>query len=377
SLLFFLPIEPHEDYYNHINWAKGYYDQNLYPYRDFYTNEYPVLSVWGWILMYKLSPVSTYEITSIFMLLPYWILAFGGGIALYKILIQEGITEKSSILIVALYFFTPYNMVDTLANHGSLGTSATVILAIYFLRENKHTTSAFFAAVGISLKIYPIFVVPFLVVSINNKRERINYFLSGTIWTFIIHLRVIFILDSYFEVLTSKIERNSGITYSSYIYLIETFSGITGLSIFIWLFTLLFTIYYLLHQPKANLLEKFTIIMMVNNLFQTGRGSFGHINTVIPFLAIYYLIENKSKFRRIGFLAYIILGTLFHAKRIIPGYETFSTSSLYYFNGIFSFVMIVFTTVIFYLYLKWLHECGKLTPMTSFPLLLHKDRSRN
>ena len=69
ALLFFLPIEPAEDYFNHINWGIGYYDDNLYPYRDFNANEYPALSVWGWMLAYRISPNNTYEILSIIMIL--------------------------------------------------------------------------------------------------------------------------------------------------------------------------------------------------------------------------------------------------------------------------------------------------------------------
>ncbi|MHA2055963.1 MAG: hypothetical protein ACW99F_20530 [Candidatus Hodarchaeales archaeon] len=67
--LFLLPIDPNIDYYNHINWGIGF-ENGLYPYSDFNSNEYPVLSVFGWIAAYNLSPEKTYIWLSVIRTFP-------------------------------------------------------------------------------------------------------------------------------------------------------------------------------------------------------------------------------------------------------------------------------------------------------------------
>ena len=83
AFVLLLPIDPFIDYYNHIGWGIEY-NKGLYPYRDFTSNEYPVLSVWGWIIAYNLSPTKSYYYLSVAMNLPYWILAALGGIYILK-----------------------------------------------------------------------------------------------------------------------------------------------------------------------------------------------------------------------------------------------------------------------------------------------------
>ncbi|MCE7734015.1 MAG: DUF2029 domain-containing protein [Candidatus Heimdallarchaeota archaeon] len=350
ALLFFLPIEPAEDYFNHINWGIGYYEDNLYPYRDFNANEYPALSVWGWMLAYRISPNNTYEILSIIMNFPYWILAIFGGLCFYLILIEEGVSERNSVLLIVLYFFNPNNPIDTLTNHGSLGTAATFIIGLYLLRKQKMFYSAMFISAGFALKLYPIFAAPLLVWSLKSWSKRIQYSLYGLFWIIVIHIPILSDLDSYYEVLFERTTRRAGVTYSKAFENLGLLFGISSVSTYLWMLAIALTTLIMIANNKLNVLEKFSIVLMVNNLLEP-RGGIGHINTVIPFMAIYFLIDNKSKFERNYFYIYLFTGAAFLYKRLIPGYQDYGVAI-----GIWTAILTMMTTLFFYLYLRGLHR---------------------
>ncbi|MHA2031781.1 MAG: glycosyltransferase 87 family protein [Candidatus Kariarchaeaceae archaeon] len=285
--LFLLPIDPNIDYYNHINWGIGF-ENGLYPYSDFNSNEYPVLSVFGWIAAYNLSPEKTYIWLSVIMNFPYWILAFFGGITFYYLLIDYGIEDKKALYLVTFFFFLPHNHIDTLNNHGSLGTMSTIVISVFLWHRNKYFWSAGFIAAGFSIKLYPIFIVPFLIISIYHLRGRIKYSLYLLFWILFFHIPVLLIPYEYYEVLSSRTQSRGGLSYSVLLDVIFSPIGFKSFPTLIWLLALVVTTLILILEPDLLPLEKFTIILMVNNLLEP-RGGVGHITTVLPFFAMYFL----------------------------------------------------------------------------------------
>ncbi len=313
--LYLLPIDPYIDYYNHINWGIGY-DNGLYPYRDFASNEYPVLSVYGWIAAYMLSPVKSYLWLSIFMNFPYWILSVFGGITFYYLLVDYGIKDKKAVYLVSFFFFLPLNFIDTLNNHGSLGTLSTIIIAVYLWHKKKYFWSAGFIAAGFSIKLYPIFIAPFLVMSIMKLGGKIKYSLYLMLWILFYHIPVLHILIDYFDVLFWRTQERGGLSYSVVLDVIFSPIGFDSFPTLFWLLALVVTTIILILEKDLLPLEKFTIILMVNNLLEP-RGGIGHITTVLPFFAVYYLVESKHKKEKIGFWVYIVLSTIWGFDRLL------------------------------------------------------------
>ncbi|MHA2232170.1 MAG: hypothetical protein ACXAB4_06750, partial [Candidatus Hodarchaeales archaeon] len=274
AFLYSLPIDPFIDYYNHICWGKKF-EQGLFPYRDYSCNEYPVLSVWGWIAAYKFSPVRNYYWLSVSMNLPYWILGALGAVCLYRLLYQYGVEDKKAFGLGFLFLFLPLNMVDTLNNHGGLGTTSTVILAIFLWHQRRYFLSASFVAAGFSIKLYPIYVVPFLIWSLPRYKQRLKYFLYLIIWLFLFHLPVIFILPAYFDVLFWRTSTWGGISYGVLFGMVGEFLGFDQLATVVWLGGLAICTLFLMLEKSLNHFEKFAILVMTNNLLEF-QGGIGH-----------------------------------------------------------------------------------------------------
>ncbi|MFX0209842.1 MAG: hypothetical protein ACFFDT_27920, partial [Candidatus Hodarchaeota archaeon] len=211
AFILLLPIDPFIDYENHISWGIAF-EKGLYPYRDFTRNEYPVLSVWGWIVAYTLCPIKSYYWLSVAMNLPYWILAAIGGMCFYRLLNDYGVEDRSAFILSCFFLFFPANLVDTLNNHGSVGTAATVIIAIYLWHQEKYKLSAAFVAAGFSIKLYPLFVAPFLIWSLQNNQQKLKYLIWLGCWITIFHLPVILILPEYFEALAWRTTTWGGVS---------------------------------------------------------------------------------------------------------------------------------------------------------------------
>lgn len=352
-ILFFLPINPYIDYYNHINWGIGY-EEGLFPYRDYSGNEYPVLSAYSWIFSYQLMPRKTYILLSIAMNLPYWILSIFGGITLYKLLIDMELSNRKSIYIVTFFFFLPLNLIDTLNNHGSLGTTSTVIIAIYFWYQNRYFWSSVFIAAGFSLKIYPIFIIPFMIIGIQHFSDQIKYLLYLILWLLFFHIPVLFILDDYFKVLFWRASAHGGITYSRFFEILVSPLGIENIPTILWLVGLLITVLVLIGETKLHMIHKFAIIIMVNNLLEP-RGGIGHIVTVLPIIAIYYFVYSNDKKEKNFFWLYILVSIFWGLDRIMFNFKAniivISTMTI---------LMVVLTTAMFYIYVRGLYTKGYL-----------------
>jgi len=354
AFLFSLPIDPFIDYYNHIGWGKGFED-GLYPYRDFASNEYPVLSVWGWIAAYKLSPVRNYYWLSVTMNVPYWILGAVGAVCLYRLLNDYGIDDKKAFGLGLFFLFVPLNMVDTINNHGSLGTTATIILAIYLWNRGNYLGSAGFVAAGFSIKLYPIYVAPFLIWSLSHYRKQIIYSIYLGSWIFVIHLPVIFILPDYFDTLFWRTTDWGGISYGVVIGMTGELIGFTQLPTIVWLGGLTICTVILLSEQRMNHLEKFSVLLMTNNLLEY-QGGMGHITTVLSFMAIYFLCETTDRRERLGFSVYIAIACLWVFDRLC--FDIRHSSDLV---GITTMgLMILLTTLLFLTYIRGLNSSGKL-----------------
>lgn len=355
AALFFLPIDPYTDYYNHINWGIGYAD-GLEPYSEYHGNEYPILSAWGWIIAYQLSPEKTYIWLSIIMNLPYWILAWAGGTALFLIISEQELSYKQSFYITSFFYFLPLNFIDTLNNHGSLGTSSTVILAIYFLKKNRYFLSAGFIATGFSIKLYPIFIVPFMVHYCRSRKLQVKYVFYLIGWILFYHIPIFSMPQDYFDVLFWRTTRRDGITYSFLIEFMLDPLGMEHLVTLIWLGVLGISALILLFEDKLTLLDKYAIIIMMNNLFEP-RGGIGHIATALPFMAIYFFCHSKNVIEKRLFIFYVAIGSAWGSGRFFLDPNDFPLIL----GAILILSMILSTTIIFIMYLRGLRKNEKLS----------------
>ncbi|MHA2498151.1 MAG: hypothetical protein ACXAEL_01145 [Candidatus Hodarchaeales archaeon] len=354
ALLFRLPFDPFIDYYNHICWGKQF-EQGLYPYGDYACNEYPVLSVWGWIATYKLSPVRNYYWLSVTMNLPYWILGAIGAVCFYRLLYKYGIDDKKAFGLGILFLFLPLNMVDTLNNHGSLGTTATVILAIYLWHEKRYLFSAGFVAAGFSIKLYPIYVAPFLLWSLPTYKQRFKYFIYLILWLFLLHLPIIFIIPAYFDTLFWRTTNWGGISYGVVIGVTGRFFGFEQLTTIVWLGGLAVCTLFLIFEESLNHFEKFAVLVMTNNLLEY-QGGIGHITTVLPFMAIYFLVETKNPREKLGFWLYLGIACLWSFDRFM-----FKIRKISDVMGVTTMAfMILITTILFLSYLHGLWQLEKI-----------------
>ena len=140
-------------------------------------------------------------------------------------LVDFGYSPEGSYRIILIYFFLPINFIDTINNHGSLGTAATVIIAIYLWYKNRYFWSAAMIAAGVSIKIYPIFAVPFLTWSFPKFRERFIYGGYFAFWLFVYHIPVILYLPEYYEVLFLRTGLVGGVTFAPTIDAIANLIG--------------------------------------------------------------------------------------------------------------------------------------------------------
>lgn len=351
--LFFLPFDPYIDYYNHINWGIGY-EEGLFPYRDYSGNEYPVLSAYGWIFSYQLSPRKTYIWLSIIMNLPYWILSIFGGITLYKLLIDMKLSDRQSIYLVSFFFFLPLNLIDTLNNHGSLGTTSTVIIAIYFWYRKQFFWSASFIAAGFSLKIYPIFIAPLMIMGIQPICGKVKYSLYLIVWILLYHIPIIFHLEDYFRVLFWRASARGGITYARFIEIVISPFGIERIPTVLWLLALMVTTLILISEANLHMLDKFAIIIMINNLLEP-RGGIGHIATALPIISIYYFVHSDNKTEKRYFWVYLIISIIWGLDRVMFNFKENSIA-----KSSVTVIMVVMTTVMFIIYLRGLKNKGYL-----------------
>ncbi len=354
AFLLLLTIDPFIDYYNNIVWGIKY-NKGLYPYKDFTSNEYPVLSVWGWIIAYNLSPTKSYYCLSVAMNLPYWILAALGGFCFYQLLNRYGVEDHAAFGLSCLFLFMPMNIIDTFNNHGSLGTASTIIIAIYFWHQKKYFTSAAFIAAGFSIKLFPIYIAPFLIWSLQTYQQRFKYSVYLGLWIIFFHLPVIFILPDYFDALVWRTSHRGGVSYGAVVGVIGDFIGINQLVTLVWLFGLFLCTIILLHEDNLNIFEKFALVMMTNNLLEF-QGGIGHITVVLPYMAVYYLVITTNQREKQFYWLYLVIGTIWAFDRLLFKLREISD----YIGVSYMGFMIFMTTLLFLFYVRGLTRIGKL-----------------
>ncbi|MEM3522607.1 MAG: glycosyltransferase family 87 protein [Candidatus Bathyarchaeia archaeon] len=153
-----------------------------------------------------------------------------------------------------------------------------LMLSVYFFIRKKVIISGFFAGISIALKLYPIIIVPFLLLKLRNNLERIKYFLSLTIVPSISCLPFLsskFFLKSVFEFNISR-----------------------GL-IHLFLLTY-FLILILAMILKRSLIESMASILMLFCVFYVGIYSIQYLVIVLPFL----LLNLNFHQTKINFLIY-------------------------------------------------------------------------
>ncbi|MFQ5977022.1 MAG: hypothetical protein ACE5OZ_02680 [Candidatus Heimdallarchaeota archaeon] len=319
---YFVTLDHYIDFDTHAKWGAQYFEGSLYPasgripYKDYSFNEYPVLSVYGWIVAYGLCPQpDDYFLLSVFMLFPYWILAAIGGICLLPLLRQRGFTDRYALYIIAFYFFNPQNALDTARNHGSLGTFATVVIAYYLWTRQQDASSAAVLAIGFGLKLYPILLAPFLFIDARNLQRQLRFSGSLLLSLLVIHLPVLPFFSEYLAVLQSGDQRRGGMSLADWIADGGAMVGIDnseGLVFLVYLIGMTLIVCGILPLTRVGGLEKFTLVYGANCLLEPYSG-IGHLLFVMILLTPIVFSPGLSlpPWQRVVFGGYLLLGAVY------------------------------------------------------------------
>ena len=204
-----------------------------------------------------------------------------------------------------------------------------------------------------------------MVVGIQSFIGKVKYSLYLFLWVILYHEPVLFYLEDYFTVLFWRTSARGGITYSRFIEILASPLGIGSIPTILWLLALMTAALVLISEVKLHLLDKFAIIIMVNNLFEP-RGGIGHIATALPIIAIYYLVRSDNKREIQFFWIYIIISTVWGFDRIM---FNFKENSIVKSSG--TVLMVIITTILYIIYLRGLYMKGHL--QFSFTSLWKKD----
>ncbi len=118
--------------------------------------------------IYKIQNLSLY----LFILkLPYIFFDFGTAYILYKYFKKQ----KTKYLAFMLWLFNPVTLYATFC----MGVFDIIpvfftVLSVYYLKKNKLASSALFMGVGIAFKMYPIFLLPFIIFKSDKWLDRIK-----------------------------------------------------------------------------------------------------------------------------------------------------------------------------------------------------------
>ncbi|MFX0209841.1 MAG: hypothetical protein ACFFDT_27915, partial [Candidatus Hodarchaeota archaeon] len=160
-----------------------------------------------------------------------------------------------------------------------------------------------------------------------------------------------------------------GVSYGVLIGEIGELVGINQIVTLVWLSGLALSTIFLLMEDNLTLFEKFALIMMVNNLLEF-QGGIGHIVVVLPYMAIYFLTETSDPRERRIFFFYLIFGCFWAFDRLI-----FDIRHMSEFTGVTSMgFMILFTTILFFTYLRGLTNSGQLQWLLPLEIWKHCKR---
>ena len=146
-----------------------------------------------------------------------------------------------------------------------------------------------------------------------------------------------------------------GITYSFIIELILEPLSIDYLPTLFWLAFLGISAMILLFEDNLPLLDKYAVIIMINNLFEP-RGGIGHIATTMPIMAVHFFYTNDKLVEKRLFGFFVIISSIWGFGRFIVDPHDFSLLQ----GAILLLSMILATTSIFILYLNGLIRTNKI-----------------
>lgn len=193
------------------------------------------------------------------------------GIILWKFFKIERLTS------LALWFLNPLVWGISQYQFDSI-VALFLILSIYFFMRKRLSISSFLLSISIGFKLYPILIIPILLLRLNNRLERIKYFIFSLIVP----------LTSCLPFLSSKFFLKSVLEFN-------VSRGFTYL--FILAYVLVFLLIVIL---KINLIEAIASMLTLFCIFYVGIYSIQYIITILPLL----LLNLEFYQRKIDFLIY-------------------------------------------------------------------------
>jgi hypothetical protein len=190
-------------------------------------------TVMSGVNIYKIQNLSLY----LFVLkLPYIFFDFGTAYILYKYFKKQ----KTKYLAFILWIFNPVTLYATFC----MGVFDIIpvfftVLSAYFLKKNKLVLSALYMGIGIAFKMYPIFLLPFIIFKSNNWINRIKIGIISILPVILTNLPFIFSSAYRYMVFSPKSQKM--------FYMEWMLSGAEG----IFPFLLILSFLYLLCQNKS------------------------------------------------------------------------------------------------------------------------------
>ncbi len=190
-------------------------------------------TVMSGVNIYKIQNLSLY----LFVLkLPYIFFDFGTAYILYKYFKKQ----KTKYLAFILWIFNPVTLYATFC----MGVFDIIpvfftVLSAYFLKKNKLVLSALYMGIGIAFKMYPIFLLPFIIFKSNNWINRIKIGIISILPVILTNLPFFFSSAYRYMVFSPKSQKM--------FYMEWMLSGAEG----IFPFLLILSFLYLLCQNKS------------------------------------------------------------------------------------------------------------------------------
>ena len=219
-------------------------------------------------------------------------------------------TTKSK-LALALWFLNPY-VIWVSSVHGMFDVLPSLfsLLAMYFLAKKQYLTSAASLAVGIGYKVFPVFVLPLLLLfSVRNfgRKFSVKYFLVFLTASLLVF--AIFFLPQnfkyFYEGLIDLPSRNMSYMGSSisYIEFLTLNLGFVGNYNFLYIFVplyivlILFSVKYVTDFDRLNEAVIITLLLLFVT-YNTMHPQF--LVWAIPFLLIEYVRKKRPSFIIMG-----------------------------------------------------------------------------
>jgi len=189
-------------------------------------------TVMSGVSIYKIQNLSLYLLL---LKLPYIFFDFGVAIILYKYFKKA----KTKYLAFLLWLFNPVTLYATFC----MGVFDIIpvfftVLSAYYLKKNKLGYSALFMGIGIAFKMYPIFLLPFIILKSDKWLGRIKLSVISFLPIIITNLPFIFSSAYRYMVFSPKSQKM--------FYMEWMLTGAEG----IFPFLLILTILYLFSQNK-------------------------------------------------------------------------------------------------------------------------------